>query len=214
MLTKNFTASGQGKPVTRQAGVVLIIALVVLVALTLAAITLVRSVDTNNIIAGNMAFQQAATRSADAGIETAIAWLEDCNNTHATCTSTTLDNDSATNGYSASGSNSTQNPAANQSWDAYWVQSLAARAVTLNGGTSDAAGNVVSYVVDRMCNNAGPKLSGASCVASPAVNTAPGNQEEANEVQLNAPSVVYYRITVRVAGPRNTVSYVQAMVSM
>ena len=190
----------------RQRGVVLIIALIVLVAMTLAGLALMRSVDTTNLIAGNLAFQQAATRSADAGIEAGITFLQ-------TASSVTLETDSAGNGYAANGSSPGLNPAAGQSWDAYWVANLDNRKMTLNEGRADEAGNVVSYVVDRMCNNAGGKTTGASCSASPVVTTATGNNEGV-EVQLNAPSVVYYRITVRVTGPKNTVSYVQAMVSM
>lgn len=203
-----------GKLGGKQSGVVLIIALVVLVAMTLAAVALVRSVDTNTVIAGNLAFQQAAKHSSDAGVEAAIAWLDDCGRTHATCASSVLESDSPTNGYSATGSKAEQNPAAGQSWDAFWTQTLAARAITLNGGARDGAGNLVSYVIDRMCNNTGTVTSGASCVASPVVTEATGNEEEGGVVQLNAASVVYYRITVRVSGPRNTVSYVQAVVSM
>ncbi|MBK7423656.1 MAG: hypothetical protein IPJ48_11460 [Propionivibrio sp.] len=45
----------------RQGGVVLMIALIILVALTIGGIALVRSVSTTSIIAGNLAFQQAAT---------------------------------------------------------------------------------------------------------------------------------------------------------
>tara|TARA_R110001599_G_scaffold64023_4_gene179454 strand:- start:134437 stop:135051 length:615 start_codon:yes stop_codon:yes gene_type:complete len=189
----------------KQKGVVLIIALIVLVAMTLAGIAMMRSVDTSNLIAGNLAFQQAATHSADAGIETAVAWLE------TNAAGSVLDNDDATNGYAANGSDATNNPSANQSWDAYWVATLDGRKVDLN---ADQAGNQVSYVIDRMCNFTGAKTAGASCVASPAVTAATGNAEEAGEIQLKAPSVVYYRITVRVAGPKNTVSYVQATVSL
>jgi hypothetical protein len=65
-----------------------------------------------------------------------------------------------------------------------------------------------------MCKNAGSQSGGASCVASPQVSSAAGNNEEAGDKQLNAPSSVFYRITVRVAGPRNTVSYVQSMISL
>lgn len=191
---------------TRQRGVVLIIALVVLVAMTLAGLALMRSVDTTNLIAGNLAFQQAATRSGDAGVEAAIAFLQGAS-------SVTLETDSAGNGYAANGSSAGLNPAAGQSWDAYWVANLDARKMTLNNGVADQAGNIISYVIDRMCNNAGGKTTGAACSASPIVTTATGNNESV-EVQLNAPSVVYYRITVRVTGPKNTVSYVQAMVSM
>lgn len=191
---------------SKQSGVVLIIALIVLVAMTLAGVALMRSVDTNNLIAGNLAFQQAATRSGDAGVEAAIAFL-------AGASAATLEADSAGNGYAANGSAGSHSPTAGQSWDAYWVATLAARKFDLNNGAADEAGNKISYVIDRMCNNAGGKTSGGSCIASPVVTAATGNNEN-QEIQLNAPSVVYYRITVRIVGPRNTVSYVQAMASM
>jgi type IV pilus assembly protein PilX len=192
----------------RQSGVVLIIALIVMVAMTLAALSMMRSVDTNNLIAGNLAFQRAATLSSDTGVEAAITWLETNNS------GVTLDNDDATNGYSANGSNAAQAPAVGQTWDEYWMQSLTTRAYQFNGGAADSAGNVISYVIDRLCNNSGGKTTGAACVASPVVQTATGNGEEAGEPQLSAASVVYYRITVRVAGPKNTVSYVQTVVSL
>jgi Tfp pilus assembly protein PilX len=206
MLIAHHIGPTQGKAHGRQRGVVLIIALIVLVAMTLAALALVRSVDTNNIIAGNLAFQQAATHSGDSGVEAAVTWLQ-ANNTGAG-----LDSDIASWGYSANGSDPARSPAAGQSWDAYWAQSLTARVKTLSPEAS--TGNTVSYVIDRLCNNAGGKTAGAACIASPIVTAATGNAEEAGEIQLNAPSVVYYRITVRIAGPKNTVSYVQAMVSM
>src|ERR687895_391378 len=60
---------------SRQKGVVLFIALIVLVALMLASISLVRSVDTANVIAGNLAFKQASVQAADFGIEVAAAAL-------------------------------------------------------------------------------------------------------------------------------------------
>ncbi|MEY4156666.1 MAG: Type fimbrial biosis protein PilX [Pseudomonadota bacterium] len=206
MLNHSTRISAKSSLPQRQDGVVLIIALIVLVAMTLAAIALTRSSDTNTVIAGNLAFQQSATHSGDTGVETAIAWL------NANKAGTTLDNDDATNGYAANGSNPAQSPAVGQSWNDYWVQTLSARPpYTL---PIDSAGNTVSYVIDRLCNNAGAKTGGAACIASPVVTAATGNAEEAGEKQLNAPSVVYYRITVRVAGPRNTVSYVQAVVSM
>ena len=62
--------------VRHQQGVVLVIALIILVAMTLAGIALVRSVDTTNIIAGNIAFQQAAVHSGEAGAEAAIRFIE------------------------------------------------------------------------------------------------------------------------------------------
>src|SRR4051812_10143783 len=62
-------------PHKKQGGVVLFIALVVLVAMSLAGIAMVRSVDTGSLVAGNMAFKQGATLAGDAGTELAISWL-------------------------------------------------------------------------------------------------------------------------------------------
>ncbi|WP_161603768.1 pilus assembly PilX family protein [Noviherbaspirillum massiliense] len=205
MLAKTLISMAPA-PRSRQKGVVLIVALVVLVAMTLAAIALVRSVDTNTIIAGNVAFQQAAIHSADTGIETAVAFLE------ANKTGNALDADDSTNGYAANGASTDMSPASGQSWDAFWQQSLDNRAYKFT--SPDEAGNTVAFVIDRLCRNAGARTAGASCVASPSVTAATGNAEEAGEVQLNAPSVVYYRITVRVSGPKNTVSYVQSVVAL
>jgi len=50
-------------------GVALFFALVCLVAIMLAAVVLVRSVDTRTLISGNLAFQRSATASSDAGTE-------------------------------------------------------------------------------------------------------------------------------------------------
>ena len=58
-----------------QQGIVLFIALIALVVMSLAAVALIRSVDTNTLIAGNLSFKQAATTSADAGVEAAISQL-------------------------------------------------------------------------------------------------------------------------------------------
>ena len=76
MLNRRFLRSarrGAGSSLPdRQGGVVLVVALIILVALMLGGIALVRSVGTTNIIAGNLAFQQAATQSGEAGTEAAI----------------------------------------------------------------------------------------------------------------------------------------------
>jgi len=49
------------------------IALIVLVAMTMAGIAMVRSTDTGNLISGNSAFRTAALHTADYGVEAAFA---------------------------------------------------------------------------------------------------------------------------------------------
>ncbi|QAU33792.1 hypothetical protein [Janthinobacterium sp. 17J80-10] len=190
------------KPLIRQDGIVLVIALIVLVALTLSGIALMRSVDTGNLIAGNMAFQQSAVRSGDVGVEAAVTWLD---GVKGGADPAQLNASDSTNGYVAM----IENPASGQSWDAFWTATLAAKAVSL---AQDEAGNTVSYIIHRMCATTGIK-AGASCSDSAAVKATAANAEEGGQVQLNTTSAVYFRITVRTAGPRGTVSYVQAVVA-
>jgi type IV pilus assembly protein PilX len=189
-----------------QGGVVLIISLIVLVAMTLAALALIRSADTGNLIAGNMAFQQAATHSAELGVESAVTWLD-------AATDATLEADDTTAGYVANGSNSAFAPGAadNYSWDQYWADSVKDSGRVVTATEADQAGNTVSYIIDRLCSAAGAK-SKTNCVLSPTSRVGVGNSSGVGSSQFNAPMSVYYRITVRVEGPRNTVSYVQSVV--
>jgi type IV pilus assembly protein PilX len=209
MLTKRYNRIAQR---ASQKGVILVIALIVLVAMTLAAIALIRSVDTSNIVAGNLAFQQSASHSGDAAIEAAVSWLESCNNGGGT----QLIGDDGTNGYSADGTSVTHphNPTAGQTWDDFWRATLSSRSKLLNAD-ADSAGNKSFYVIDRLCANPGsPTDPGVSCSASTLTSSAKGNAEEGGEIPLNSSALVFYRITVRTTGPRNTLSYIQVMVAL
>ncbi len=53
------------------------IALLVMVALSLAGIALIRSADTATVVAGNLAFKQAAVYAVDRSVEQAITALFD-----------------------------------------------------------------------------------------------------------------------------------------
>jgi len=64
-----------GRSARRQRGVVLFIALIVLVAMTLAGIAMFRQIGAGVIIAGNTAFKENATSVGDLGIEGARGWL-------------------------------------------------------------------------------------------------------------------------------------------
>ena len=197
---------------SRQKGVVLMVALIVLVALTLAGIALMRSVDTSTMIAGNLAFQQSATNSGDTGIEYAVSWLE------ANSSGATLHGHIYAQGYSAS----RQDPAAGQSWDTFWTSVLAPNGQTLqvpaNATTSTIAstGNTVSFAIQRLCNTTGDPVSvSVDCsVPQTAASSATSSSTGAGFIQLQVSTAIYYRITSRIVGPRNTVSYVQAIIAL
>jgi Tfp pilus assembly protein PilX len=185
----------------KQRGVTLLITLIVLVAMTLAAISLVRSVDTTNVIAGNLAFRQNATLAGDVGTEAAILWLEK-NNT------ATLFVDQPGSGYSAVHTE----PITGQTWDQWWAAVAAPRGIATL--PVDAAGNIVSYSIERMCSmQIDPIDPGANCSqAQVAVNV--GSSQTSQSRGLSSGTQVYYRITTRIDGPRNTVSFTQAVIAL
>lgn len=191
-----------------QRGVVLFITLIVLVAMTLAGIAMVRSVATTTLISGNLAFQQGATMAGDAGIETAVSWLETNN------AGTNLYQNNLPSGYVAA----RQDPAVGQTWDAFWANQLVP-AGQVRSLATDPAGNTVSYVIHRMCSPTvaqpfAPTAVGANCATSPAALTGSGSSMGAGSIQLQYSNQFYYRVTARIAGPRNTVSFVQAFVAL
>ncbi len=189
-------------------GVALITALIVLLAMTLAGLAIMRSTFTSTRIAGNLAFQQAATQSADVGIEAAIAWLE------ANRGGTRLHNHIDIGGGEAVGYFARrEDPAAGQSWQTYWDTVIAPTA-RVNTLAADGAGNQVSWVVHRLCNAVGDPVAGAGCEATPELTGGESGSRGSGVVQLLTEAQRYYRITARVDGPRNTVSFVQVVVAM
>jgi Tfp pilus assembly protein PilX len=193
----------------RQRGMALVVTLIMLVIMTLGAIAMVRSMDTTTLIAGNLGFRQSATYSGDVGVEAAMAWLRARTVGTLTCGSPTGDA-ACPAGYKSNGGN--DRPAANQSWDGYWTATLAANATNL---AEDATGNRVSYFIHRLCEGTGAiTAAGSDCVETPAVASSGGSSKLAGSVAFSSSSQVYYRITVRVQGKKNTVSYVQAIVAL
>jgi len=198
-----------------QRGIVLVLALIVLVAMALAAIALTRSTYTSNAIAGNLAFQQAATTSADQGIEAAVAWLENNNGqssstTATTCSvgSTVLACDQASHGYIASRTD----PSSTQTWPDFWT-ALVTAGTTPVATSADSAGNTVSYVIQRMCSAAGDAAS-TTCSTPPATSSCSNCSKASDSQNLTAATQFYYRITVQVSGARSTRSYTQVMVAL
>jgi Tfp pilus assembly protein PilX len=171
------------------------VALIVMVAMALAALALIRAVDTTTAVVGNLGFRQASILPANAAVEVAVSALFETK-------SIALEANDVGQNYFAS-------KLAGD--DARGVPALLGNACA--SGTvakvlpADAAGNTVCYVIERMCNNPGvatgtncdmlpPKLAAGTTVGDPSVPM---------------PQVPFYRLTVRVDGPRHTASYVQVM---
>jgi Tfp pilus assembly protein PilX len=202
----------------RQRGLALFFALICMVAIMLAAIVLVRSVDTATLISGNLAFQQNATRSADSGAEAAISYLlalQSANSqknvlldpTHA------FNVDAPTAGYYSSldtAKSLTATSGTRFLWDATDSVGLAA----------DSSGNTTRYIIQRMCRTPNVPVgdSTAKCLLSAA--TVDNNKQNILLPQevCNGPGcpaagqTPQVRITSRTTGPKNTLSYIQTFV--
>lgn len=205
--------ANQQKISHKQQGFVLFLALVSLVVMSLAAVALIRSVDTNSQITGNLAFRQNATLSSAYGLEAVAQTIG------ARPSGFEVAND-AGNGYYATCLNfdaAAANPCGGErlTQDARWVPNTTSE---LAGGLPgvvngvDPYGNTVQYIVERMCNQAGAAIRArcimtTSSVSPPPCGSCGGTMEP---IPMDFP---LYRITVRIAGPKNTVSYVQAFFS-
>lgn len=184
---------------SRQKGVVLLLALVALVILTMTGIALMRAADLGLLVSGNMALKASAVRSADQGVEIASKWLYDTNLTN----SLVLNTSDTGNGYSAHGladdALTCSGLTTSDCWDA-----LQASLTPVSLGT-DPAGNAVSYLVQRLC----PKDGAPDNCATTQLLVDPTRQDDGGRVSGSGRA--YYRAFVRVAGPKGTVGFLQAV---
>jgi type IV pilus assembly protein PilX len=188
--------NGGGMDIRNQQGVVLLIALILLVAMTMAGLAMMRTIGAGVGIAGNLAFKQTATSVADLGIETARNWLTD-----PLRTSDVIKSDSVADGYYSSWDLSFSP----QSFD--WANS---KLVTAN----DGANNEVRVVIHRLCETAGlvpndPLQKCATLTSAGALGSKGGGGY--GSTVLTTTIQPYFRVTSRVKGPRNTTSYVQVV---
>jgi type IV pilus assembly protein PilX len=194
----------------QQKGLVLFIALIALVAMSLAAAALIRSVDTSVLVAGNLAFKQSAVMSGDASIVPASNYVI----TH----SLTLGTIAETSGYYPSTTNDTS--AANYldlRAAATWTNAkskLATGVAGFDANGTDTSGNTVRYVIQRMCRTNVVPATTADCLFG--VSSVDGSSKQVCKNTGCGPTSSatspMYRITSRVNGPKDTVSYIQAYV--
>ena len=206
--------SAEGSPVStraalaarpaRERGIVVFVALIAMVLLSLAAVALMRSVHTNTLVVGNLAFRQAAVSLSTAAVEKAVYDLFPPTRTIADPTN----HDLARNYYAfrQGGEDANGVPVALQGANPPPAYPGGAQVVT-----DAATGNTVRYVIERMCT--------AASLGKPAApnecEMIPPKQPYAKEAQqkkgIPLPKIPYYRMTVRVDGPGNSVAFSQAM---
>jgi len=169
--------------------------------MSLAAAALMRAVDTVTSVTGNLAFRAASIPPAGAAIEAAVAALSDAS------IIADRERDLPAENYYVSrqpGEDARGVP---------WLLQLPGRypdeARTLDGGD----GNTTRYVVERVCLHPGP-VSAANCpldAPTPASGGGAAAGAGGGAEPVASPPAPFFRVTVRVDGPQNTVSLVQAM---
>lgn len=195
-----------------QRGAALLFTLIALVAMTIAALALVRSVDTATLIAGNLAFRQSTTASGDSGVEDAVAALSLIREANIS-KNVYMD---ATHGFNVTnagaGYYSNLDLALDVREDSTWVDGVSSPEV------ADTTGNRYRYIIQRMCRDADQVITRQNCLFAE-------GEADMDGMAVPLPSDIcegagcpasgqapQYRVTVRVTGPKNTVSYIQALV--
>jgi Tfp pilus assembly protein PilX len=176
----------------RARGSALIIVVVFLGIFAVAMAGVVRSTNTSARTAGNVAFKQAATQASEVALAAGESFV------------------------GALGAPDTAQ--ANRYFQ--WYQTIDAQelptTVNWTNVASTTVGNfTVQWVVERMCQP--PPTSPARAFdASLDCMTVQGEQQgsqRAGSPSYSTGAAIYYRITARVTGPRNTESFVQTAVS-
>ena len=200
-------------------GAGLVVALVVLVVMSLGALALVRAVASGLLVAGNLAFREAAVLAAESGSESAISWLSE------RAATTDLLSDQPEAGYyaslpvglSLSGQSNTSTSATIDWDDDQCAARTGIRCFTAGPALPiDAAGHRVRYVIHRLCRTAGSSDAAAnSCLLFRSAQGGSSNRGQLSygaSKRFQSSDTVYYRITVHVRGPRNTTAFVQTLV--
>ncbi len=224
-VTKNGLGPRKSVVVARQAGIVLVMALIALATMSLAALSLMRSIDTGILIAGNQAFKEACLGASDVAVEAASSWLAAQSTTPGS-----LDSDKAASGYYATimeGCDLTGNATKNDTTDdvAWDGGTVNANCNTRAQGVGNMpAGYSSSYLITRMCESPGSANAGGARCASDVLpmqarlhNTPDYNyriQNAAERARGSGQASVYYRIIARVVCPRNSTSFVESIVSL
>jgi Tfp pilus assembly protein PilX len=212
---KSISSLQQVTRSSKQRGVVLFFALMALLAMSLAAVALIRSVDTSTLIAGNLSFKQSTAASANTGIEAAITWLDgiEAANIALNVASNTAHPFNRTALAVNPGYYSHLDPALNITVAGTWAGT---NSVCLP--TDNNTGNTVCYIIQRMCRTPNVAIKDASCLLSGALQDNNGNAVPLPQdicVGAGCPAAgqtPQIRITAKSSGPKFSVSYIQAFV--
>jgi type IV pilus assembly protein PilX len=174
------------KRMSKQRGVSLLIVLVVLAITLVGSLAMLRSGEVSSMVAGNVSFREAATQASDLGIADAAKALDVQPNFDANIANTYF---------------ATRQP-----------EDTNGLPTTINWSSvpTMAVGNyTVQHVIDRLCQVTPVTDPTGTCMVR---DSESAGSNKAGSLAYKNPASIYYRITVKVVGPKSTAAYVQALV--
>lgn len=221
----------------RQQGVVLLIALVMLLIIAVVSIGLIRSIESDTSAASNIAMSENNKLIADWGVERGFEWL------YANRTLLDNDNVGNGYYASKTGGGSSLQDSAwigagaiNYSAEITPFDWSVAKVFDASSTPKPPTGYTVRLIINRMCintgasNNVGQSCSKGASSSTPTGSgltvkigstnyaigaaTAGGGGGGSDNVVYTIPGNIYYKMTVRVEGPKNSLSVVQAMLTI
>lgn len=204
-----------------QDGISLFVSLIVLVAMSLAAVRLMRSTETTNLMAGNLAFKQSTIQALEQGMAAATARLM------TPAVWSTLANDSIANGYYSGllpgelDRNDASLPKLNWNDPGTWDGTATPSITPITLPKDPVTGVTVSYVVHRLCsmNNTAYNGRDAAGNANQCALVTPdgaggGGSHRVGGTPAKPAPQVGYRITLRAVGPRGVTTIGQTILHL
>lgn len=193
-------------PRSRQRGVVLLFALVVLVILLAGGVAVIRSMNTSLSSAGNLAFKRDLVNQGEQAIATVLGRF------------------SGSGSLSTAAARNSNLKSANYSATTLETNDSGVPTALLNNTVFNTIGEAdndiknvdakvdIRYVIDRLCSAASsPGAQGPTgCVFPPAANDVRGGSSQEMATRLPPPPSTTYRLSMRVTGPRDTQVFLQA----
>lgn len=166
-------------------GSALLTTLIVLVVLMIVSLTFMRVATTSNQMAGGVAFKEAASQAGDVGINLAQTALNAQTNYEADIAG--------------------QYFATVQPTDSNGIPTT----IDWSQPPITTVGNYnVQFIIDRLCTGPLPVQNfTTACLLS----KAPVQSNKVNDPVFTPNNAVFYRVTVRITGPSNVLSYIQAI---
>lgn len=215
-----------------QRGASLLFALLTLVAMLLATLALVRSVDTSTTLLGNIGFKQDATVATDQAARVAIEWLSankaslntsvEASGYYANTKEFADDGTTAAGQVDVTGGQLAAVSKRLVDWDSDTCKAATdntfADCVLKTASAGTINGNSARYVIFRLCNKPGDLGTDSSIHCAKPMSAAGTSASKRGELNYSdyarfaSAAGPYYRIVVRVSGARNTASFAETIV--